>query len=155
MRLEKKTALLLLRRKKTLSIAESCTGGLMAHTLTNVAGSSAFFLLGVVAYDNAAKTKTLKIPASLLAQYGAVSLEVAGKMAQGVRRILNTDIGMGITGIAGPAGGNKAKPVGLVFIAVSHGATLKVFEFHFKGNRSSNKRSAVAAALRILNAELA
>ena len=155
MRLEQKIGSILIRAKKTCSVAESCTGGFMGHTLTNVPGASAFFLLGVVAYDNAAKIKLLRIPAALIKRYGAISPEVTQRMAQNVRRILKTDIGMGITGIAGPTGGTKTKPVGLTFIAFSEGRKTEVFKFHFKGNRLANKQRAVQAALRILNAKLA
>ena len=150
MRLEKKIAQILIHQKQTLATAESCTGGLLAHTLTNVPGSSAFYLLGVVAYNNAAKTGILKIPASLIKAQGAVSAEVAKRMALGARKILNTDYGIGITGIAGPSGGTKAKPAGLTYIAASNLHKTIVQRFHFKGTRLRNKKQAVAAALRIL-----
>lgn len=155
MRLEQNIGRRLVKARQTLSVAESCTGGLMGHTLTNVPGSSAFFRLGIIAYDNAAKTKLLKVPASLIKRYGAVSAEVAGQMARNVRRILKTDIGISITGIAGPTGAGAGKPVGLTYVGISQGAKTEVFEFRFKGNRSANKRQAVQAALRILNAKLA
>ncbi len=150
MQLSKKIASLLIRQKKTLSVAESCTGGLLAHTLTNIPGSSAFFHLGIIAYDNAAKVKLLKIPAKILGVRGAVSGPAARLMAQNVRKILKTDLGIGITGIAGPSGGSKAKPVGLTYIAVSDGKTTVCREFRFHGRRASNKSRAVQAALRLV-----
>ena len=155
MRLEKKIAQILTRQKQTLATAESCTGGLLAHTLTNVPGSSAFFHLGVVAYDKAAKTKILKIPASLIKIHGAVSPEVAKHMAIGARKILNTGYGISITGIAGPTGATKTKPLGLTYIAASNPHKTIVRRFHFKGTRLRNKNQAVAAALRILKNFLA
>ncbi len=150
MRLEQKIAKILQQRKETLAVAESCTGGLLAHSLTNIAGASAFFMLGIIAYDNAAKTKILKVPAKYINTYGAVSAEVVSHMAKGVRNILKTDYGIGITGIAGPTGGNKHKPVGLTYIALSYGKETIVRQFHFKGNRLQNKTLAKNAALRIL-----
>ena len=150
MRLEQKLAKQLIKTKKTLALAESCTGGLLANTLTNIPGSSAFLLLGIVAYDNAAKTKILKIPAPLLKKHGAVSAPVANLMAQNVRKILNTDYGIGITGIAGPAGGTKTKPIGLVYIAMSTKQNTIVQEFHFKGTRLQIKDQAVNAALKVV-----
>ncbi len=150
MRLEEKAAQTLIKHKKTLATAESCTGGLLADRLTNVPGSSAFFLLGVISYDNAAKIKILKIPSILLKKHGAVSQAVAEKMAQNVRKILNTDYGIGITGIAGPSGRTAEKPVGLVFIAVSDKNKTLVKEYRFKGSRLSIKRQASTAALNIL-----
>ncbi|MDE2221845.1 MAG: nicotinamide-nucleotide amidohydrolase family protein [Candidatus Omnitrophica bacterium] len=150
MGLEQKILRRFLKTGKTLSIAESCTGGLIADNLTNAAGASAFFLLGVVAYDNAAKTKTLRVPSSLLVKHGAVSAAVAAAMAEGVRKILKTDVGLGVTGIAGPGGGSAAKPVGLVFIAQSTGKKTTVKRCLFKGSRLAVKKQAAQTALKIL-----
>lgn len=150
MQLEIKIAKILLQQKKTLAVAESCTGGLLSHSLTNVPGSSAFFHLGLIAYDNAAKIKLLKVPARYINTSGAVSAEVVTFMAKGVRNILNTHYAIGITGIAGPTGGNKYKPVGLTYIAVATASETIVQQFHFKGNRSQNKTLAKNAALRML-----
>src|SRR5271169_512644 len=111
MRLEQKIFKKYLQRAQTLAVAESCTGGLIGDRLTNIAGASAFFLLGIIAYDNAAKTKILGVPAILLKKHGAVSSSAAKAMAQGVRKILKTDYGLSVTGIAGPGGGSKDKPV--------------------------------------------
>ena len=150
MRIEHKIASILTKKKQTLATAESCSGGLLAHTLTNIPGSSAFFWLGITAYDNAAKTKILNIPVPLIKKHGAVSDEVARAMAQGIRKILKTDFGIGITGIAGPDGGTKTKPIGLVYVAVSDGTFTMVKECRFKGNRLQNKKNAVQASLELL-----
>jgi len=150
MQLSKKIAFLLKQQRKTLSAAESCTGGLLAHTLTNIPGSSAFFHLGIIAYDNAAKIKLLKVPAKTLGVHGAVSGPTTRLMAQNVRNILKTDLGVGITGIAGPGGAGKTKPAGLTHIAVSDGKTTVCREFRFHGTRASNKSKAVQAALRLV-----
>ena len=110
---------LLTKRQQTLALAESCTGGCIAHQLTNVPGASAVFLGGVVAYSNAAKRKFLGVRAETLTARGTVSEAVARKMAEGVRKRFGADFGIGITGIAGPGGGIKDKPVGTVFIALA------------------------------------
>jgi len=150
MRLERKLLKEFTLNAKTLAIAESCTGGLIGNRLTNIAGASAFFLLGVIAYDNAAKTKILGVPFALLKKHGAVSSPVAMKMAHGVRKILNTDYGLSVTGIAGPGGGSKKKPVGLVFIAVCSINKTIVRKFLFKGTRLAVKKQAAQAALKML-----
>ncbi|NLY30294.1 MAG: competence/damage-inducible protein A, partial [Firmicutes bacterium] len=113
--LEIVVARLLLSQKKTVAVAESCTGGLISHKLTNVPGSSGYYMQGAVTYSNAAKTGVLGVDPELLAQFGAVSKQVAKAMAEGVRQWAGTDIGLAVTGIAGPGGGSAAKPVGLVY----------------------------------------
>ncbi len=135
---------------QTLAIAESCTGGLISDRLTNIAGASAFFLLGIIAYDNAAKTKILGVPSALLKKHGAVSAPAASAMAQGVRKILKTDYGLSVTGIAGPTGASKSKPVGLVFIALSTRSKTIVKRFLFKGTRLAVKTQACQTALKML-----
>ncbi len=155
MRLEQKIAKILSQRGQTLSIAESCTGGLVCQTLTSIPGASTFLRLGVVAYSNAAKTRMLKVPAKLIRTCGAVSPSVAKRMATGVRRILDTDFGLSVTGIAGPSGGTKNRPVGLTYVGVCNGSKVHVQEFHFKGSRQNNMRQAKTAALTILAQMLA
>ncbi len=150
MRLEQKVHHQFIQASKTLAIAESCTGGLIGDRLTNIAGASAYFLLGIIAYDNRAKAKILKVPLSLFKNHGAVSKPVAAAMAQGVRKILNTTIGLSVTGIAGPGGGSKTKPVGLVYIAVSTNKKIIVKKFLFKGTRQAIKNQACQAALKLL-----
>jgi nicotinamide-nucleotide amidase len=110
---------LLAKQRKTLALAESCTGGCLAHRITNVPGASAVLVGGVVAYSNAAKQKFLRVRAQTLAAHGAVSEAVARQMAEGARKQFGADFALGITGIAGPAGGNRRKPVGTVFIALA------------------------------------
>lgn len=134
-------------RGKTLAVAESCTGGLIGHRVTNIAGASEVFLGGVVAYANASKTRDLGVPADVLARHGAVSPETARAMAEGVRVRFGADIGLGVTGIAGPGGGTPEKPVGTVCIAVAQAATVRVREFRFNGPRGIVKEMSATAAL--------
>ena len=150
MRFEKKVFQKFTKSSKTLAISESCTGGMIAERLINIPGASKFFLLGIIAYDNAAKIKILKVPHSLIKKHGAISADVACAMARGVRKILKTDYGLGVTGIAGPGGGTKAKPVGLVFIAVSIKNKTIVKKYHFKGNRLAVRKAATQTALKML-----
>jgi len=138
--------------KKTVAIAESCTGGLLSSRITDISGSSRYFMMGVVAYSNRAKEKLLGVSAGSIKIYGAVSKEVALEMAKGVRRLAKTDIGLGVTGIAGPTGGTKSKPVGLVYIALVTNKKKIVKEFRFKGSRQNIKLQASQAALEILKA---
>ena len=130
-----------------LALAESCTGGLLSSMITDVAGSSDYFLGSVVAYDNGVKQTELGVKATTLKKYGAVSKETAREMAQGVRKAFHAGISASITGIAGPGGATARKPVGLVFIAVSNGGKTVVRKFLFKGGRTSIKRQSAEAAL--------
>ena len=141
----------LITQKRTLATAESCSGGLIAHRLTNVAGASACFLGGVVAYANSAKTALLGVPEELLALYGAVSEPVARAMAEGVRRRFQSDYALACTGIAGPGGGTPEKPVGLVYIALtcSNESTV-VTRNEFSGTRDMIKTQTVDCALAML-----
>lgn len=136
--LEEVTGRLLLARGQTVAVAESCTGGLIADRLTNIPGSSAYFLSCVVAYSNAAKTTLLGVSPDVLETHGAVSGAVAQAMAHGVREQAGSDIGLGVTGIAGPSGGSAQKPVGLVYVALADGETETVREWRF-GRRSGRR----------------
>ncbi len=146
---EKRLYHLLRERGLTLSTAESCSGGLLSHRLTNVPGISEVFLLGVVSYSNDTKVRVLGVDEEVLRENGAVSPEVAMAMAGGVQRLAGSDFGIGITGIAGPTGGTVAKPVGTVFIGVSwpqKGMT-EAWHFLFRGDRTAVKTQTVEAAL--------
>jgi nicotinamide-nucleotide amidase len=140
----------LIRNKKTLSVAESCTGGLLSSLLTELSGSSKYFTLGIVTYSNKTKEKILGIPLSILASKGAASEDVAKLMAQKVRRLAKTDFGIGITGIAGPTGGTSTKPVGTVFIAIASKNKTICKKFHFSGTRSSIRNKSALAAIKLL-----
>ena len=143
----KKVLAALKKQRLTLSVAESCTGGLVSHLLTNVEGSSAVFKGSVVAYSNDIKKELLKVKAKTLSSYGAVSGHTAREMAEGVRRSLDTRIGAAITGIAGPGGGTTRKPVGTVYIAFTDGTTVVCKKHLFVGTRLAIKRAAAKAAL--------
>ena len=138
---------ILTKKKKTLAIAESCTGGLISNRLTNVSGSSKYFMTGVVAYSNESKENMLGVSPRIIKRYGAVSKQVAFQMAKGIRHFACVDIGIGVTGIAGPAGGTKRKPIGLVYIAFVTDKKRIVKEFRFKGSREEIKFQASQAAL--------
>ena len=150
MLIEEKVAKSLINAEKTLAIAESCAGGLLANRLTNIPGSSNFLKLALIAYSNEAKIKLLKVPQAAIRKYGAVSTQVAISMAQGARKSLKTDFGIGITGIAGPTGGTKAKPIGLTFIAICTEIETLCLECLFVGPRKSIKTQAATQALRSL-----
>jgi len=136
-----------LGRGMGVALAESCTGGLIAGTLTSVAGSSGYFLGGVVAYSNEAKTSFLDVPAATLAAHGAVSAQVAVAMAVGARARFAADLALGITGIAGPDGGSDEKPVGLTYIGLADRDGAEVRRFTFEGDRAANREAGTRAAL--------
>ena len=148
--LEAVVAELLKSRALTIATAESCSGGLLASRLTDVPGSSAYMQQGVVCYSNASKTQWLGVPATLIEEYGAVSEPVAKAMAAGIRKAASTDIGVGITGIAGPGGGTPEKPVGTVAIAVSALSEERVRTFQFFGARDLVKFQSAQAALNMI-----
>jgi len=141
---------LLIRMKQTLAVAESCTGGLLSSLLTNRSGSSDFFILGAVVYSNFSKHLLLKIPLTVINKRGAVSRTVAVALSRNIRRAAKTDYGLGLTGIAGPAGAAPRKPVGTVFIAASSKSKTICRRFQFQGSRSSIRRQSVTAALKLL-----
>ena len=142
-------------RNKTLAVAESCTGGLIAHRVTNVPGSSAVFLAGFVTYANAAKTAALGVDSSLLKTHGAVSGEVAAAMAKGALQASGADFALSTTGIAGPGGGSVEKPIGTVFIGFAvRGGEIKVQQHFFPTDRENFKQLASQAALDLLRRSL-
>lgn len=152
--LEEVTGRLLRRVKKTIAIAESCTGGLLGHRITNVPGSSDYFSQGVQAYSNESKIQMLGIQADLIHTYGAVSQEVARAMAQGIRERSGADIALSITGIAGPAGGSPEKPVGLVYTAIAFDGGVDVVKNVFLGDRAMVKSQSAQKALDMLRRHL-
>ena len=141
---------LLRRRKATLSVAESCTGGLVAHRITNVSRSSDYFEMGIVSYSNRSKVELLGVPKGDIDRYGAGSHQVAEQMGRGIRVRAKTDIGLATTGIAGPLGGTRETPVGTVFIGLDHEGGTEVREFHFRGNREEIKEKASRKSLEML-----
>ncbi len=149
---------LLSERKLSISVAESCTGGYVSHRITNISGSSTYFDRGVVSYSNAAKTEILRVPEELIKKFGAVSEEVARAMAEGIRTVSGTDLGLSITGIAGPTGGTPDKPLGLVYVGLAdrNGTVLKKYLFPEERLRFKDRASQAALELvrkRILGIE--
>ncbi len=142
------------RRGQTLATAESCTGGLIAHRITNVPGASKVFPGGVMAYSNEATRKFLGVRAATLARHGAVSGAVASEMAEGARKQFGADFAIAVTGIAGPSGGTKAKPVGTVFIALADPSETVVEEKRNAFGREKFKRATANQALKMLSRRL-
>ncbi len=145
---------ILAKKKKTLAVAESCTGGLVSNRITDVGGSSKYFTMAVVAYSNEAKENILGVPKSLIVKYGAVSKEVALAMAKGVKFLGCVDVALSVTGIAGPTGGTKRKPVGLVYIALVTDKKRLAKELRFNGSRQDIKFQATQAALDMIRKNL-
>ncbi len=141
-------------RNKTLAVAESCTGGLLAERVTQVAGSSNYFLGGAVCYSNELKTRMVGVPEALIAEHGAVSKPVAKAMAIGIRERTGASVGVGITGVAGPGGGSDNKPVGLVFISLADEYGVQVREFRFPGDRDRVRQLSSIAALEMIRRRL-
>jgi nicotinamide-nucleotide amidase len=152
--LESVVVRLLTEKGLTVSVAESCTGGLLGHRITNVPGSSKVFLCGVTAYANEAKTSLLGVNRETILSRGAVSEQVAREMSEGIRRISGSDFGIGITGIAGPEGGTPEKPVGLVYMAISDQNGTQSYEHRFGGSREDIKQRAAQTALDMLRRKL-
>ncbi|MBW2646018.1 MAG: CinA family protein [Deltaproteobacteria bacterium] len=146
--LEKEVAHILLSQKLTIAVAESCTGGLIASRLTNISGSSAFFERGAVTYSNLSKTEMLGVPKEVIETYGAVSEQTAKAMAEGIRTRSRTDLGLSVTGIAGPTGGTPGKPVGTVFIALASDKGTECQQHFFQGDRSAIRWEVSETALR-------
>ena len=153
-KLEEITGRALLKSKKTLAVAESCTGGLLASRITDIPGSSDYFKLGLITYSNESKNKLLNIPLDAIKKYGAVSKQVASLMARNVRTLAGADYGIGISGIAGPGGATKKKPIGLVYIALSMKEKTICREFCFIGTRNLIKYKSAQAALNMIRTML-
>tara|TARA_B000000557_G_C20406056_1_gene288488 strand:+ start:41 stop:508 length:468 start_codon:yes stop_codon:yes gene_type:complete len=139
---------ILIKKKYKISVAESCTGGLISSSITSISGASKVFNLGLITYSNQAKTKILKVNNNVIRKYGAVSHECCSAMVKNLSRISKANINISITGIAGPQGGTKKKPVGLVYIGVKKGNKIQVNKYLFKSKkRSSIRRASVEKAL--------
>ena len=142
---------LLTRKKLKISVAESCTGGLLASSITSVSGASKVFNLGIVTYSNQAKINILKINNNIIKKYGAVSRECCSAMVKNLSKISKANINISITGIAGPKGGTKEKPVGVVYIGVKKGKKIQINKCLFKSkNRSSIQKATVKKALNLV-----
>ena len=142
---------ILIKKKIKVSFAESCTGGLLASTVTSVNGASKVFNLGLITYSNQSKIKVLKVNKNIIKKYGAVSYECCKSMVNNLAKISKANINISITGIAGPKGGTKQKPVGLVYIGIKKGNKIKVNEYLFKSQkRSSIQRATVKKALDLI-----
>ena len=150
-KLSQKLVKLLSKKKLKVSFAESCTGGLLSSTITSISGSSKVFTLGLVTYSNQSKINTLKVPKKIIMKHGAVSYETCLSMLKNLNRISKTNITVSVTGIAGPKGGTKQKPVGLVFIGIKKGNKTLVKKHLFKNKkRSSIQRATVNKALNLI-----
>tara|TARA_Y100001970_G_scaffold411_1_gene494 strand:- start:3451 stop:3924 length:474 start_codon:yes stop_codon:yes gene_type:complete len=150
-KLNKKIIGLLKKKRFKLAIVESCTGGLLSSSITSVSGSSKVFTMGLVTYSNKSKNKLLKVPLEIIKKYGAVSSQCCSSMVSNLSRISGCNVAISITGIAGPKGGTKQKPVGLVYIGVKKGNKIKINRFLFKNKGRSNiQKAAVSKSLVLL-----
>ena len=142
----------LIKKKLTISVAESCTGGLLGHNLTKLANSSKYFQMGLTTYSNLSKIKILKVNKNIISKYGSVSYECCKTMVRNLSKISKSKINVSITGIAGPGGGSKEKPVGLVYIGIKKGKILLIKKNKFKSkNRNSIQKSTVRTVIRTIN----
>ena len=150
-KLSKKIVSLLTKKKMNISFAESCTGGLLASSITSISGSSKVFTLGLVTYSNNAKINILKVPKNIISRHGAVSHQTCMHMGKNLNKISKTNISVSITGVAGPNGGTKKKPDGLVYIGLKKGNKLLVKKYFFKNkNRQQIQRATVSKALNLV-----
>ena len=151
MDLKKKIVSLLKRKKLKLAIAESCTGGMFSSAITSVSGSSKVFTLGLVVYSNQSKTKVLNVPKNIIRKYGSVSAPVCLAMVKNLSKISKTNISVSITGIAGPNGGTKIKPVGLAYVGIKKGNRVEVKKYLFKNKgRAYIQKAAVNKSLGLI-----
>ena len=152
MSLNKKIVLLLKRKKLKIAFAESCTGGMLSSSITSVSGSSKVFTMGLVTYANQAKTSLLKIHPKIIKKYGAVSVQCCLAMVNNLSKISKANVCVSITGIAGPKGGSKQKPVGLVFIGIRIGKKVLVYKYYLKNKgRAYIQRETVKKSLNLLS----
>ena len=150
-KLSQKIVRLLTKKRLKISFAESCTGGLLSSTITSISGSSKVFTIGLVTYSNQSKINALKVPKKTIRKYGAVSYETGLSMVKNLNKISKTNISVSITGITGPKGGTKKKPVGLVFIGIKKGNKTLIRKYLFKNkNRNLIQRKAVSKALYLI-----
>ena len=154
-KLQQKIVKLLSKKKLKISFAESCTGGLLSCAITSVSGSSKIFVLGLVTYSNQSKNTVLKIPKKILKMYGAVSYETCLSMVRNLSKIAKTDVSISITGIAGPTGGTRQKPVGLVYIGIKNGKKIFINKCQFKNKgRSYIQKSTVRKCIDLILKQL-
>ena len=150
-KISQKIVRLLIKKKFKISFAESCTGGLLSSAITSISGSSKVFTLGLITYSNQSKINTLKVPKNTIRKYGAVSYETCLSMVKNLNKISKTNISVSVTGIAGPRGGSKKKPVGLVFIGIKKGNKTLVRKYLFKNKkRSAIQRAAASKSLNLI-----
>ena len=149
-KLSKKIVTLLKKKRLKLAIAESCTGGMLSGSITSISGSSKIFTMGLVTYSNQSKKLLLKVPKQIIKKHGAVSIQCCFSMVNNLTKITKSNIAVSVTGIAGPTGGSKEKPVGLVYIGLHSAKLTKVYKFNFKLDRKSNKMITSQAALNII-----
>ena len=150
-KLSQKVVKLLFKKKLKISFAESCTGGLLSSSITSINGSSKIFTLGLITYSNQSKINILKVPKKIIMKYGAVSYETCLSMVKNLNKIAKTDFSLSITGVAGPHGGTKEKPIGLVYIGIKKGNKTLVKKFQFKNKkRSSIQKATVNKALNLI-----
>ena len=150
-KLSQKVVKLLSKKALNISFVESCTGGLLSNSITSISGSSKVFTLGLVTYSNHAKINILKIPKKIIMKHGAVSYETCLYMVKNLNKISRTNISVSITGIAGPKGGTKKKPVGLVYIGIKKGKNIQIYNYLFKNKkRSSFQKTAVNKSLNLI-----
>ena len=155
MKLNKKIVLLLKRKKVKLAVAESCTGGMLSSAITSVSGASKIFAMGLVTYSNQAKISMLKVPPKIIQKHGAVSIQCCLSMVENLSKISKCKINVSITGIAGPKGGTKKKPVGLVYIGIKNGKKVFISKNYFKKKRRSLiQKATVDKAIKLIFKQL-